>query len=163
MEFAALMRRVNEAQQVMTRIAPGVNASVVAVFGLRQFSVDQIAPYNAGLFKHCDIFEPGQPRVAEAEKVYAEYARLENELKKQKKAAPTAASLKKLAKKERACAAKIARLREILLTAVFKTPQFELRFAELDMNAIQKIKNHPIVQKIGKTDGSRASIRVVIG
>ena len=45
----------------------------------------------------------------------------------------------------------------------FKSPQFELRFEEVDMDAIQKIKKHPAIIEIGKTDMSASSIRIVLG
>ena len=41
--------------------------------------------------------------------------------------------------------------------------QCELRFYSLDMEKIQELKAHPIVKGIGRTDGSEASINVVIG
>jgi hypothetical protein len=44
----------------------------------------------------------------------------------------------------------------------FFAPTVELRFYELDMRKIQEIKEHPLIQKAGKTDLSPSSIRVVI-
>ncbi|HMD69656.1 MAG TPA: hypothetical protein VKF42_12300 [Chitinivibrionales bacterium] len=48
-------------------------------------------------------------------------------------------------------------------TCEFYEPQCELRFYSLDMKQIQKLKEHPIVRRIGKTEISAASIRVVVG
>jgi hypothetical protein len=50
-----------------------------------------------------------------------------------------------------------------ILKLEFVEPQFELRFEDLLMDEIQKIKEHPIVVTIGKTEMSRYSINVVIG
>ncbi len=48
-------------------------------------------------------------------------------------------------------------------TCEFYDPHCELRFYSLDMEKIQELKEHPIVRRIGKTDMSAASVRVVVG
>lgn len=54
------------------------------------------------------------------------------------------------------------RLAGNIKTLRFILPRCELRFRALDIDAIQRIKRHPIVQRVGLTDMSPASIRVVI-
>lgn len=54
------------------------------------------------------------------------------------------------------------RLAREIRTLRFIPPRCELRFPVLDIDAIQRIKRHPIVRRVGLTDMSPAAIRVVI-
>jgi hypothetical protein len=59
--------------------------------------------------------------------------------------------------------AKRVAFEKALETLEFNAPTYELRFYNLDIEAIQEIKTHPLVQAVGKTNMSAASINIVIG
>lgn len=53
-------------------------------------------------------------------------------------------------------------LERTLESVDFVEAQCELRFSQCDMEEIQRIKQHPLVQAAGRTDISRVSVRVVL-
>jgi hypothetical protein len=59
--------------------------------------------------------------------------------------------------------AKRAVFEKTLETLEFNAPTYELRFYKIDIEALKEIKTHPLIQAIGKTNMSMASINIVIG
>jgi hypothetical protein len=54
-------------------------------------------------------------------------------------------------------------LEKQLETIKFVEPKIEMRFGQVEMDAIQEIKEFPFIKTLGKTDPSAASIRIVVG
>ena len=59
--------------------------------------------------------------------------------------------------------AKRAVFEKTLETLEFNAPTYELRFYKIDIDALKEIKTHLLIQSIGKTNMSTASINIVIG
>jgi len=164
MKLSGIQPLMLQAEQKMNSIQSRIKKYLGIVIGYRTFVVSQINPWNIELFERSDIFEPGQAILPETEKLYLSYKIIEEALNKEK----PPDQIRNKAKKAEALKKRLdmAEIKEKLVTILgqieFKTPQFELRFRELDMDAIQEIKSHAMVQEVGKTSMSRASIRVVI-
>jgi hypothetical protein len=152
MQLHEIRSRILLAEKNLEEINPSIKCYIVVSFHEIQFIPGNLSPGNlklVDLMSHPGIFLPGQnlrKMVQIADKI--------NQLKDEK---PAKSENSKLIHDL------FADFAPIIETLGFHDPQFELRFYSLDMEKIQELKAHPIVQRIGKTDMSAASVNVVIG
>lgn len=148
-EMEALAKEIESLEKEMKKIRSGIYSKVMAQFDPRLSAA--ITLYAKRHYQDQDKEEVG--------KVFAE---CEKTLKQETKTAT-----EKTEKMVEKCNEKLHSLFNTLKTALeaaeFHEPLMELRFDDLDMEKIQQLKAHPLVQAIGKTDMSPASIRVVVG
>lgn len=135
---------------------------MVVTFGAEQVMPSEIALDNIWFFENEALF------CGKIEKAISEYKRFKeigdeiDKLKKNETRGLDTKTSKKIAEKELEADSIRLHLQSELATAELHHPQCELRFYGLDIEAIQRMKEHPIVQDVGKTAMTAASIRVVI-
>ena len=134
------------ASKTLEEINPKIECYIVAMVGNQQFIVQDLAKGSDGLLalpKNSDLDQSSnsiKALVREAEEIKKTGKKTSKEFK-----------------------AKRASFEKNLETLEFNTLTYELRFYKIDIEAIQEIKTHPLVQAIGKTNISTASINIVIG
>lgn len=135
-----------KAEETLKQINPRVKCYIVAMVGNQQFMMQDLVqgsdallglPKNSGLDQSSDSIKTMVCEGAEIKKSGKETSK---ELK-----------------------AKQVAFERSLETLEFNAPTYELRFYNLDIEAIQEIKTHPLVQAVEKTNLSTASINIVIG
>jgi hypothetical protein len=140
-EMLALMKEIESIEKAMKKIKSRISGKIWAHFD--PLIIDAHKQQNS----------------EELEKIFTESEEtLELEMKK-----ATAKSVKKSEKFDNKLQSLYKTLKNNIETTEFHEPQIELRFYELDMEKIQQLKAHPLVQAVGKTDMSPASITVVVG
>lgn len=166
MKLIEILKLIKDMEIRINSMNIGVKSYLGIVISFHTFTASDIYIGNIFLFEDVDIFEPGQKLVDKSPDLLIEYKVLDRKIRSEE----GQASKKKNKRKIKFLKEMVERragindqLVEYLSKVEFKKPQAELRFKEVDMEAIQEIKKHPIVQEIGKTDMSRASIRIVIG
>jgi len=140
------------AKKTLIEINPSIGCYIVASINSCQFMPGDLTLGNlklVDLMKHPDIFLPGQ-NLGKMEQLSGKINKIKNEKKDNPENRILLQDL-------------FADFASTIETLGFYTPQFELRFYTLDMDKIQELKAHQIIQGIGKTDMSPASINVVIG
>lgn len=165
MNLVEIMHLMEEVGKKVKSMDLKIPSYPVVVFEAHQFMFSDIHEGNFFLSNH-DIFEPEQPLIIECRKLLGEYEIMMDKIDSEDKG-PFKNQSEKKRKSMFELKYKSEGIRNQLIKnlkqAEFMKPQFELRFKVLDMNAIQEIKKHPIVQEAGKTDMSLVSIRIVIG
>jgi hypothetical protein len=146
-----IRNRILQAEKNLEEINPSIKCYIVVSFNEIQFMPGDLSPGNSklvDLLKFSTMFLPDQ----DLDKLL----HLTDRMKQLKDA-----------KSDRPEENKILRdlwkdFESGIEKLQFCEPQCELRFFSLDMAKIQELKAHPIVQRIGKTDMSAASINIVI-
>ena len=163
-----IRERITQAKRTMEKIAPQSGAYLVVMVGVAQIEPVLLIQANCGLGGYPEAFVPGR-MAARVQHLWKRWRAVEARIKANNKALERAAGaardrrMRELDKQEKALKLVGSRLRALLERAPFHEIQCELRFHTLDMHEIQRIKQHPIIRQIGKTDESPASIRVVVG
>jgi hypothetical protein len=135
-----------KATKTLEQINPKIECYIVAMVGNQQFIMQDLAKGSDALLEL-----PKNQDLDQSTKFLKVLISQAEEIKKSGK--KTSKELK----------AKRAAFEKELETLEFNTPTYELRFYKIDIEAIQEIKTHPLVQAIGKTNMSPASINIVIG
>jgi hypothetical protein len=151
-----LQAQIEEVKKVYAELRKEVSCYMVVCMAHTDFAPEEISVYNMKLFKNKKIFTAISDNNID---VYKQYACLYKKLED----APKNTDEKDLKKMKSELAELTSSLSLVLKALDFVPAQFELRFYSLETEKIQQIKQHPLVQKIGKTDMSAASIRIVIG
>lgn len=147
-----IRNRILLAQANQKEINPCIECYMAVSINGFQFMPGDLMPANSGLMglaKYPKSFMPGQ----DVEKL----SDLTDKINQLSNARPDKLENQMLTRRF------VADFAKSIETFEFHEPQCELRFNSLDMARIQELKAHPVVQRIGKTDMSPASINVVIG
>ncbi len=160
MKLNEIQEKIGIGKQNLKEINLPIKSYMVVMLGPNQYLAGQITADNPYLLLKESNFEPGQrlyPLIERAQK----YCNLGNVNKKlsdsnEKEKLLIEQNEKEMDRIQRELSEKIPELE-------FVEPQCELRFYDLEIEKIQSIKLHPIVQKIGKTTMSPACTRIVIG
>lgn len=147
-----IRNRILLAQKNLEEINPTIKCYLVVSINCSQFMPGDLMSGNLNLvdlMKRLGIFLPGQ----DLEKL-VKFADQINQIKNAKTCKPENGKL---------ILDLFAQFSSLIEKVKFHEAQVELRFYTLDMEKIQELKAHPIVQKTGKTDMSTSSINVVIG
>lgn len=159
MKLCEIRNRIEIARKRMEEIKPAIKSYMVVMINHAQFMPIDFTPDSdklLDLWKYPDVFISGQniqPLIKDVKEINDLKKRIENLSKKDGKTQEN----------EKKSSEMIAKYHAVIEGLEFHEPTVELRFYDLDMEKIQEIKNHPVVQEVGKTDMSGASIRVVIG
>lgn len=159
MKLGEIRNRIESARKRMAEIKPEIKSYLVVMINHEQFMPNDFMADSDKLFdlwKYPDIFLMDQnlkSLVKDGEEICDLKKRIENLSKKDGKTQECEKKLSEL----------IAKYHAVIEGLDFHEPTVELRFYDLDMDKIQEIKKHPVVQGVGKTDMSGAGIRVVIG
>jgi len=162
MLMSAIKSQIKEAQRRLNEINPEIKCDIVAAIDNAQYALDQMSEQNIELFGSSGIFINPSERAMARYARYCELKTARDALKEKIKKKASIKAEKTISTIELKMTALEAFLRSALKTADILPPQFELRFQDLDIDEIQRIKMHPIVQTTGKTEMSPASIRIVI-
>jgi hypothetical protein len=146
-EMEALEKELESLEKEMKKITRGVDDKVRAQF--EPVSRDSVRRF---------IKDKNQNK-EEVEKIFAEWTKTVN----QETEKATAETGKKMEKRNKKLQSLFTAFSRDIEATEFHEPDIELRFNDLDMEKIQALKAHPLVQAVGKTDLSPASIRVVVG
>jgi DNA-binding NarL/FixJ family response regulator len=134
-----------KAAKTLEQINPKIECYIVAMVGNQQFMAQDLAKGSDALLvlpKNSDLDQSSssiKALVREGEEIKKSGKKISKELKSQRTA-----------------------FEKTLETLEFNTLTYELRFYKIDIEAIQEIKTHPLIQAIGKTNMSTASINIVI-
>ena len=162
MLMSIIISQAEEAIRRLKEINPEIKCKIVVAIDNAQFTLDQMSEQNIELFGSSGIFINPSERAMARYARYCELKRARDALKEKIKKKASIRAEKTISTIELKMTALEAFLRSKLKTADILPPQFELRFQDLDIDEIQRIKMHPIVQTTGKTEMSPVSIRVVI-
>ncbi len=141
MKLPEIRENITLAKNRLAGINPEIKCYLVVMINGRQFSVQDFEPGNSAcskLLEFPDVFLPNQNIQA--------IVSIDKKNKTQKNHLEQSWN----------------ELRTSLEELELFEPIIELRFYNLDMEKIQEIKGHPLIQTLGKTVISPASINVVI-
>ena len=134
------------ASKTLEQINPKIECYIVAMVGNQQLMFQDLVKGSEALLvlpKNSDLDQSSnsiKALVREAEEIKKSGKKTSKELK-----------------------AKRAVFEKTLETLEFNAPTYELRFYKIDIDALKEIKTHLLIQSIGKTNMSTASINIVIG
>jgi len=135
-----------KAAKTLEQINPKIKCYIVAMVGNQQLMMQDLAKGSDAFLqlpKNTDLDQSSssiKALVHEGEEIKKSGKKISKELKSQRMA-----------------------FEKKLETLEFNVPTYELRFNDINIEAIQEIKKHPLVQVLGKTNMSLASINIVIG
>ncbi|MBD3347268.1 MAG: hypothetical protein GF401_19610 [Chitinivibrionales bacterium] len=163
MTLKGIHKKIKSARQTLKEINPSIECSIVAMFGTIQLPLSDLHAGNTTLFFHKEIFEPSQ-RISRFTAKARDLDKLERDKEKlQKRKLIGEKTRRKMEKIAKITGEQRAFLEHALNTIEFTEPELELRFYDLDIDEVQRLKVHPEIAELNSENVSQASIRVVIG
>ena len=147
----------NVAQMELKKNFPGVKCYMVLCAGAEELDPSSVLSSSDKFVWDESVFEPNQP---DTDKLFEAYDRINNLDSRIALADDNSKEKEKLFKE---IGTVREQLKQILPKLEFLSFQCELRFNSMEMDEIDRIKKHPVVERIGRTSLSRASIKVVVG